>query len=86
MVDHDYVITTPVLKVTSIEVADPACSLARVILNAPIPADAEGDARRGAGITIIVPLAEAQTFYVIGSEFDLSLSPHARERQAAADA
>lgn len=53
--------------------------LVRVRLDAPIPENAEGDDRRGAGLTLVVPLAEAQVFYTIGSRFDHTLVPHTEE-------
>lgn len=71
-----------VLTVSSLLLLTP--ELVKVVLDAPVPENAEGDDRRGAGLTLVVPLAEAQVFYTIGSRFDHNLVPHVDE-QANAD-
>lgn len=67
-----------VLTVTEVALVHPDGPV-RVSLSCP-PSEAEDpNDRRAAGLTVIVPIQEAQTFYVIGAELELSLSPAARE-------
>lgn len=69
-----------VLTVTEVGLVNPG-GPARVCLSLPYDPNDEAPAneKRAAGLTLIVPLEEAQTFYVIGASFELQLSPAAEE-------
>lgn len=54
----------------------------RVTLTRPVDQEGLPNDRRGVGITLIVPIEEALTFYPIGGRLDLNLLPHAEEHES----